>query len=165
MTNIRIGSGIDVHRFSDTPEIGNAIVLGGVSIPHDYSLLAHSDGDVLIHALIDAILGALALGDIGKHFPDTDVRYKDISSLLLLSQVKTLMSEQGWSLVNTDITLVAQAPRLSPYIDLIRSSLAQALDMKMAEISVKATTSEGLGFTGRREGIAAFATVLVQKSS
>jgi len=165
MTNIRIGSGIDVHRFSDTPVTGNTIVLGGVSIPHDYSLLAHSDGDVLIHALIDAILGALALGDIGKHFPDTDQRYKDISSLLLLSQVRKLMSEQGGSLVNTDITLVAQAPRLSPYIDHIRNSLAQALDMNIAEISVKATTSESLGFTGRREGIAAFATVLVQKAS
>ncbi len=165
MSNIRIGSGIDVHRFSSTPESDNAIVLGGVSIPHNYSLLAHSDGDVLIHALIDAILGALALGDIGRLFPDTDERYKGISSLLLLSQVTTMMSEQGWSLVNADITLVAEAPRLFPYIDLIRTSLAQALDVTTAEISVKATTSEGLGFTGRREGIAAYATVLLQKVS
>jgi len=119
----------------------------------------------LIHALIDAILGALALGDIGRHFPDTDERYKDISSLLLLSEVTTMMAEQGWSLVNTDITLVAEAPRLSPYIDLIRGSLARALDVTTADISVKATTSEGLGFTGRREGIAAYASVLLQKAS
>jgi len=165
MSNIRIGSGIDVHRFLSTPGSDNTIVLGGVPIPHDYSLLAHSDGDVLIHALIDAILGALALGDIGRHFPDTDERYKDISSLLLLSEVTTMMAEQGWSLGNADITLVAEAPRLSPYIDLIRGSLAQALEVTPAEISVKATTSEGLGFTGRREGIAAYASVLLQKAS
>ena len=165
MSNIRIGSGIDVHRFSNTPESDNTVVLGGVPIPHDYSILAHSDGDVLIHALIDAILGALALGDIGRHFPDTDERYKDISSLLLLSEVTTMMAEQGWSLGNADITLVAEAPRLSPYIELIRGSLAQALEVTPAEISVKATTSEGLGFTGRREGIAAYASVLLQKAS
>ena len=165
MSNIRIGSGIDVHRFSNTPGSDNTVFLGGVPIPHDYSILAHSDGDVLIHALIDAILGALALGDIGRHFPDTDERYKDISSLLLLSEVTRMMAEQGWSLVNADITLVAEAPRLSPYIDLIRGSLAQALEVTPAEISVKATTSEGLGFTGRREGIAAYASVLLQKAS
>ena len=165
MSNIRIGSGIDVHRFSNTPGSDNTVVLGGVPIPHDYSILAHSDGDVLIHALIDAILGALALGDIGRHFPDTDERYKDISSLLLLSEVTRMMAEQGWSLVNADITLVAEAPRLSPYIDLIRGSLAQALEVTPAEFSVKATTSEGLGFTGRREGIAAYASVLLQKAS
>jgi 2-C-methyl-D-erythritol 2,4-cyclodiphosphate synthase len=163
MSNLRIGNGIDVHRFSEQADDANAITLGGVSIPHDYCLLAHSDGDVLIHALIDAILGALALGDIGQHFPDTDARYKNISSLALLKDVRAMMLNKSWKLVNADMTLVAQAPKLSPYILLIRESLSAELEVASDQVSVKATTSEGLGFTGRQEGIAAYATVLLEK--
>ncbi|MBT5483712.1 MAG: 2-C-methyl-D-erythritol 2,4-cyclodiphosphate synthase [Gammaproteobacteria bacterium] len=163
MSNLRIGNGIDVHRFAEQADSANAITLGGVSIPHDYCLVAHSDGDVLIHALIDAILGALALGDIGQHFPDTDIRYKNISSLALLKDVLAMMQNKNWKLVNADITLVAQAPKLSPYILQIRESLSAELEVDADQISVKATTSEGLGFTGRQEGIAAYATVLLEK--
>lgn len=125
--------------------------------------MAHSDGDVLIHALIDAILGALALGDIGQHFPDTDARYKNISSLALLKDVLAMMQDKSWKLVNADVTLVAQAPKLSPYILQIRESLSAELGVDSDQISIKATTSEGLGFTGRQEGIAAYATVLLEK--
>ena len=163
MSNLRIGNGIDVHRFAEQADSANAITLGGVSIPHDYCLVAHSDGDVLIHALIDAILGALALGDIGQHFPDTDIRYKNISSLALLKDVLAMMQNKNWKLVNADITLVAQAPKLSPYILQIRESLSAELGVDSDQISIKATTSEGLGFTGRQEGIAAYATVLLEK--
>ena len=163
MSNLRIGNGIDVNRFAEQADSANAITLGGVSIPHDYCLVAHSDGDVLIHALIDAILGALALGDIGQHFPDTDIRYKNISSLALLKDVLAMMQNKNWKLVNADITLVAQAPKLSPYILQIRESLSAELEVDADQISVKATTSEGLGFTGRQEGIAAYATVLLEK--
>jgi len=159
---IRIGNGIDVHRF-DTEAGGKAIVLGGISIPHKHALLAHSDGDVLTHALMDALLGALALGDIGQHFPDTDEKYRGVSSMSLLDEVMNKVHDAGWQLGNADITVVAQAPRLSPHIESIRNSLAAGMNVAVDLLSVKATTSEGLGFTGRGEGIAVFATVLLNK--
>ncbi len=154
---IRIGHGYDVHRLVE----GRALVLGGVEIPHELGLLGHSDADVLTHALCDALLGAMALGDIGKHFPDSDEKYKGISSILLLSQVKKLMDEKGFVLSNCDITVIAQAPKLAPYIDKMRKSLAEALDTDISNVNVKATTEEQLGFTGRKEGISAHAVVLL----
>jgi 2-C-methyl-D-erythritol 2,4-cyclodiphosphate synthase len=163
--HIRIGNGYDVHRFADVGEADAALVIGGVRIPHTHKLLAHSDGDVLVHALCDALLGALALGDIGKHFPDSDPRYRGISSLLLLQHVMQLLTQQQWRLVNTDLTLVAQAPRFAPYIVAMRESLAAALAVGVAQVSVKATTTEGLGFTGRKEGIACYAVVLLQRDA
>jgi 2-C-methyl-D-erythritol 2,4-cyclodiphosphate synthase len=159
---IRIGNGIDVHRF-DTEAGDKAIVLGGISMSHTHALLAHSDGDLLTHALMDAFLGALALGDIGQHFPDTDEKYRDVSSMCLLDVVMNKVKDAGWQLGNVDITVVAQAPRLSPHIEPIRNSLAAGMKVEADLVSVKATTSEGLGFTGRSEGIAVFATVLLTK--
>lgn len=161
MTGFRTGNGIDVHRFAASPAADAHIILGGVAIPHDYPLLAHSDGDVLSHALMDALLGALALGDIGSHFPDTDPAYKGADSLQLLAQVGQIVADRGWHLVNADITVVAQAPRLAPHVDAMRTRLAETLAVATDCISVKATTSEGLGFTGRGEGIAVFASVLL----
>lgn len=159
---IRIGNGIDVHRFY-TESGDKAVILGGISIPHTHALVAHSDGDVLTHALMDALLGALALGDIGQHFPDADEKYRDVSSMSLLDEVMNEVNDAGWQLGNADITVVAQAPRLSPHIESIRNSLAAGMKVAADLVSVKATTSEGLGFTGRGEGIAVFATVLLTK--
>jgi 2-C-methyl-D-erythritol 2,4-cyclodiphosphate synthase len=161
---IRIGNGYDVHRFADHSEATATLTVGGVTLPHTHCLLAHSDGDVLVHALCDALLGALALGDIGQHFPDSDPRYRDISSLLLLQHVMQLVTQQQWVVVNTDLTLVAQAPKFAPYVPAIRASVAQALAVELGQVSVKATTTEGLGFTGRREGIACYAVVLLQRT-
>ena len=163
MSSIRIGNGIDVHRFAATPQDDACVILGGVPIPHDRSLLAHSDGDVLTHAFMDALLGALALGDIGQHFPDTDPRYKNADSQALLQEVYTLVTTKGWQLGNADITVVTQAPKLSPHVDNMRSALATTLGVDKDCIGIKATTSEGLGFTGRGEGIAVFATVLLDR--
>lgn len=161
MSAVRIGNGIDVHRFAEAPMHDASVILGGISIPHERALLAHSDGDVLTHALMDALLGALALGDIGHHFPDSDARYHNISSLTLLKEVNTLIRQAGWQLHNADITVVAQTPKIAPHIEAIRNSLAAQMNADIGDISVKATTSEGLGFTGRGEGIAVFATVLL----
>lgn len=161
MTEIRTGNGIDIHRFTESSEDDQAIILGGVKIPHSRGLKAHSDGDVLTHALMDAILGALALGDIGSHFPDKDAKYKNVSSLFLLESVMNMVVNKGWGLGNADITVVAQAPKLSPHVKLIRESLSPILKVGVDQVSVKATTSEGLGFTGRKEGIAVFTTVLL----
>lgn len=158
---MRIGHGFDVHRFAEQAEADAQVMLGGVAIPHSHRLLAHSDGDVLLHAFCDALLGALALGDIGSHFSDQDPRYRGISSLTLLAEVLRLVKEQGWMLGNADLTLVAQAPRLSSWRDAIRESIARACDCPQDRISVKATTTEGLGYTGRREGIACHAVVLL----
>ncbi len=156
---MRIGHGYDVHRFGG----GDGIVLGGVRIPHHRGLEAHSDGDVLIHAICDALLGAIGQGDIGRHFPDTDPANAGIDSRLLLRRVATLVGEAGWHLVNLDATLVAQAPRMAPYIDAMRVNLAEDLGGAAVEqVNVKATTTEKLGFTGREEGIAAHAVVLLQ---
>lgn len=158
----RIGNGYDVHRFADAETPGATITIGGVPIASARRLLAHSDGDVLVHALCDALLGALALGDIGHHFPDSDARYRGISSLLLLQQVMGLVRGKSWSIANIDLTLVAQEPKFAPHIPAVRASLATCLAVEVDQISVKATTTEGLGFAGRREGIACYAVALLQ---
>jgi len=155
----RIGHGYDVHRLTS----GQGIVLGGVSIPCELGLVAHSDGDVALHALCDALLGALALGDIGKHFPDTDPRYAGANSLTLLQHCYQLVCQQGYSLGNADITIAAQAPKLAPHIAAMRQTIADALQVEAAAISVKATTTEKLGFVGRQEGIAVDAVVLLAR--
>ncbi|WP_372749485.1 2-C-methyl-D-erythritol 2,4-cyclodiphosphate synthase [Litorivivens sp.] len=156
---MRIGQGIDVHRFGD----GDTVCLGGVKIACDQGLVAHSDGDVVLHALCDALLGALALGDIGKHFPDTDPRFAGIDSRELLRHVVELVASKGYQLGNADITVVAQKPRLAPHIDAMCKTIAADMNTSSSRVSVKATTSEKLGFTGRGEGIAAFATVLLEE--
>ncbi len=153
----RVGHGYDVHRWGE----GRALVLGGVEIPHHMGLLGHSDADVLLHAICDALLGALGLGDIGTHFPNTDPAYKDISSLILLERVGRMVEEAGWKVGNLDATVVAERPLLSQYIPAMRSRIATALSLDTGVVSVKATTSEGLGFVGRQEGIAAYAVALL----
>lgn len=156
---LRIGNGFDAHRFKpDVP-----LVLGGVRIAHNQGLEAHSDGDVVLHALCDAILGALARGDIGQHFPDNDSQFRGIDSRILLRRVVEIMKTDGYSLVNADITVMAQAPRLSPHIEAMRKNIADDVQVAMSDVSVKATTTERLGFTGREEGIAAMASVLVSR--
>jgi len=155
---MRIGHGYDVHRL--VPE--RKLILAGVEIEHERGLLGHSDADVLTHALMDAMLGAAALGDIGLHFPDTDEKYKGISSILLLKEVKRIVEEKGYSLGNADITVIAQAPKLRPYIELMTENLASALECDVDRINIKATTEEKLGFTGRKEGISAHAVVLLE---
>ncbi|MBP5184254.1 MAG: 2-C-methyl-D-erythritol 2,4-cyclodiphosphate synthase, partial [Lachnospiraceae bacterium] len=151
--NLRIGHGYDVHRLVE----GRKLILGGVEIPYEKGLLGHSDADVLVHALMDAMLGAAALGDIGLHFPDTDPEYKGISSIKLLEQVGRLINEKGFSLSNADITVVAQAPKLRPFIDAMRKNIADTLNVGLDQVNIKATTEEGLGFTGSGEGISATA--------
>lgn len=154
---MRIGHGYDVHAFGD----GSFITLGGVSIAHERGLVAHSDGDVLIHALCDALLGAAALGDIGRHFPDSDPAFRGIDSRRLLRQVVELLRRQGWRLGNADLTIVAQAPKMAPHIDAMLDCLAADCDCGRAQLNIKATTTERLGFTGRREGIACYAVALL----
>jgi len=162
--NLRIGNGYDVHAFDvdATETVDRFITLGGVTIPHRYSLKAHSDGDVLIHALCDALLGALALGDIGYHFPDTQAEFKGIDSKLLLKEVIALIQKEGYQLNNCDCTIVAQAPKMAPHIKKMRETLANILNVSIDAVSVKATTTEKLGFTGREEGIATYAVVLLK---
>ena len=157
--DIRTGLGYDIHRFA----AGRKLVLGGVEIPHEYGLEGHSDADVLLHALCDAILGALGLGDIGEHFPNTDLQYKDISSLLLLDEVNKQMREAGYRLTNVDCMLQAEEPNLKDYKPAMRNLIALRLDIPYESVNIKATTMEGMGSIGRREGIAAFATVLLIK--
>jgi 2-C-methyl-D-erythritol 2,4-cyclodiphosphate synthase len=156
---MRIGQGYDAHRFAP----GRRLVLGGVEIEHDQGLLAHSDGDVLIHALCDALLGAAGVGDIGKHFPDSSEEFKDMDSRILLRRVVGLLHHAGLAVHNADMTIVAQAPKLSPYIDSMRELLADDLRTGRALINIKATTTEGMGFAGRGEGIAAYAVVLLDE--
>lgn len=156
---MRIGQGLDVHAFQE----GGRLVLGGVDIPHSHSLVAHSDGDVLLHALCDALLGAAALGDIGRHFPDSDTALRGIDSRVLLRKVVAQLDTRGMTVSNADLTLVAQEPKLAPYVDAMRDTIAQDLHVDAARINVKATTTEHLGFTGRKEGIAAFAVVLLDE--
>jgi len=156
---MRIGQGLDVHAF----EAGRRLILGGVAIPHSHGLRAHSDGDVLLHALCDALLGAAALGDIGHYFSDSDPLYKDADSRELLRQVYAKTSQCGYRLGNADMTLIAEAPKMAPYIAAMRANIAADLQVPVARISVKATTSERLGFTGREEGIAAMAVVLLDE--
>lgn len=157
MRAIRIGYGYDVHKFA----LNRKLILGGVEIPYEYGLAGHSDADVLLHAITDALLGALALGDIGRHFPDTDTKYKNVDSRILLRDVYQMVNEKGYELGNLDATVVAQLPKLSPYIDRIREMIASDLKTEVENVSVKATTSEGLGFTGRKEGISASASVII----
>lgn len=157
----RIGQGFDAHRF-----VADArLVLGGVEIPFEKGLQAHSDGDVVVHALCDALLGALALGDLGKHFPDSSDKYKGIDSRILLRRVMTLVQGQQYHVINADLTVIAQAPRLATYIEAMRNMLAADLAVESACVSVKATTTEGMGFTGRAEGIAASAIVLLKSNA
>lgn len=153
----RIGHGIDVHRFGE----GHLVTLGGVKIPHDHGLIAHSDGDVALHALCDALLGALALGDIGKHFPDTDAAYHQADSRILLRRVMELVRERGFQVGNCDLTILAERPKLSPYIADMQNCIAADLGIAEDCVSIKATTTEKLGFVGRREGIEAHAVVIV----
>src|SRR6187431_2989207 len=157
--SMRIGHGYDVHAFGP----GDKIVIGGVVIPHHHGLIAHSDGDVLLHALCDALLGAAALGDIGKHFPDTDMQYRNADSRSLLRMVYSKVKAKGWKLENADMTIVAQKPRMANYIPHMVQNIAADLQADNDQINVKATTTEKLGFTGREEGIAAYAVVLLSK--
>lgn len=154
---MRIGHGYDVHRFCE----GDFITLGGVRIPHQFGLLAHSDGDVLLHALCDALLGAAALGDIGRHFPDSDPAFKGADSRVLLRHVLGLVAAKGWKVGNVDATIVAQAPKMAPYIEDMRRLIAADLQVDLDQVNVKATTTEKLGFTGRSEGIAVHAVALL----
>ncbi|MFB8829540.1 2-C-methyl-D-erythritol 2,4-cyclodiphosphate synthase [Azotobacter sp. CWF10] len=154
---MRIGHGYDVHRFAE----GDFVTLGGVRIPHRFGLLAHSDGDVLLHALCDALLGAAALGDIGRHFPDTDPQFKGADSRVLLRHVVALVREKGWRVGNVDATIVAQAPKMAPHIEQMRLLIAEDLQVSVEQVNIKATTTEKLGFTGREEGIAVHAVALL----
>ena len=155
---IRVGQGLDVHAFGE----GDHVVLGGVRIPHEKALLAHSDGDVALHALCDALLGAAALGDIGRHFPPTDDRWAGADSRDLLRRVDLMLKRDGWSVTNADITLVCEQPKIAPHAEQMKANIAADLSLDVSEVSVKATTTEGLGFCGRGEGITALATVLIQ---
>lgn len=158
---MRIGHGFDVHKFGGE----GPITLGGVNIPYQYGLIAHSDGDVVLHAITDALIGALALGDIGKLFPDTDSKYKGIDSRILLKEVYSIIQAKGFKLANLDTTIIAQEPKMRPYVDQMRVNIAEDLNVHYDQISVKATTTEQLGFTGRKEGIACEAAVLLIKKS
>jgi 2-C-methyl-D-erythritol 2,4-cyclodiphosphate synthase len=160
MTDYRVGQGFDVHALKD----GDGVWLGGIKIPYSRALDGHSDADVLIHALCDALLGALSLGDIGHHFPNTDIRYKNISSILLLEQVMNLVREKGYQLGNADCTIVAEAPKINPFCEAMKKRLALVLKTKVDRVSIKATTNEKMGFIGREEGIVAYATVLIYKA-
>ncbi|MBU6467987.1 MAG: 2-C-methyl-D-erythritol 2,4-cyclodiphosphate synthase [Betaproteobacteria bacterium] len=159
MNKLRVGQGFDVHAFAENREL----IIGGVKIPYHLGLMGHSDADVLCHALSDALLGAVSLGDIGRHFPDTDERYKGIDSRQLLRHVVSLIKAKGWSVVNVDLTIIAQAPKMMPYIEEMITNLAEDLVISKEEINIKATTTEKLGFTGRGEGIAAQAICLCQQ--
>ncbi len=154
---MRIGTGYDVHRLVE----GRKLIIGGVDIPHEKGLLGHSDADVLLHAVCDALLGAAGLGDIGKHFPDSAVQYKGISSLLLLAEVRGLLSRKGYRVNNVDATIVAERPKMADHIPVMVANIASAIQVEQAAVNVKATTTEGLGFAGRGEGIAAYAACTI----
>ncbi|MFZ1602442.1 MAG: 2-C-methyl-D-erythritol 2,4-cyclodiphosphate synthase [Leptotrichiaceae bacterium] len=156
---LRIGQGYDVHRYAQNRDL----ILGGIKIPFELGLDGHSDADVLTHAIMDAIVGALALGDIGKFFPDTDPKYKDADSILLLNEILNVMSEKGYKIVNVDATIVAQKPKLRPFIDEIRENLASNMNIDIDCMSVKATTEENLGFTGSMEGMKSYCVILLEK--
>lgn len=156
---IRIGNGYDVHKLVE----GRKLVLGGIEIPHTKGVLGHSDGDVLIHAIMDAMLGALALGDIGQHFPDNDMQYKNIDSAILLEKVKELIAQRGYEIVNLDSIIVLQKPKVKPYIEAMREKIAKILEVSVDQVSVKATTEEKLGFTGDETGVKSYCVVLLQK--
>lgn len=156
---MRIGFGYDVHAFAP----GRPLVLGGVPIPFEYGLSGHSDADTVIHAVVDALLGAAALGDIGTHFPSSDARWKDRPSAVFLDYLHDLLSQHTWRISNIDVTVVAERPRLAPYVETMRMHLAEHLHMEKEQVSIKATTTDGLGFAGRREGIACYAVALIEK--
>lgn len=156
---IRIGQGYDVHRLVE----GRRLILGGKEIAYEKGLLGHSDADVLTHAICDALLGAAALGDIGRRFPDSDDKYKGISSIILLKEVGNLLATMGCTINNIDATVIAQAPKISPYVEEMRRNVARALNLSVGAVSIKATTEEGLGFTGRKEGIAALAVAIIDE--
>ncbi|MCC6307125.1 MAG: 2-C-methyl-D-erythritol 2,4-cyclodiphosphate synthase [Chitinophagaceae bacterium] len=158
--SFRIGNGVDFHQL----EAGKKLWLGGVHIPHHKGAIGHSDADVLLHAICDALLGALALGDIGKHFPNTDIKYKDIDSKILLKETFTLIKEKGYEVVNVDSTICLQEPKISAYVEAMQSVIASILQINTDAVSIKATTTENLGFVGRQEGIMAYATALLVKS-
>lgn len=155
---MRIGTGYDVHKLVE----GRKLIIGGVEIPYEKGLLGHSDADVLVHAIMDALLGAAALGDIGKHFPDKDPKYKGADSLMLMREVRRILDENGFEIENVDSTIIAQAPKMSPHIEEMRRKIAEALGIDVSQVSVKATTEERLGFTGRGEGISAQAVALIR---
>jgi 2-C-methyl-D-erythritol 2,4-cyclodiphosphate synthase len=157
----RIGHGYDVHRFGD----GDHIILGGVKIPFHSGFIAHSDGDVLIHALCDALLGSIAAGDIGQHFPDSDEQYKNINSSVLLEKCNALLLQAEYSIANIDVSIIAQAPKMSPFIPAMRQHLADILSISVSQINVKATTTENLGFAGRKEGIAVHSVVMIYRNT
>lgn len=156
---LRIGNGYDVHKLVE----GRKLILGGVEIPHTKGVLGHSDGDVLIHAIMDAMLGALALGDIGQHFPDTDMKYENIDSAILLTRVKELIAERGYRVINLDSIIVLQKPKVKPYIEAMRKRVAEVLEIDIDQVSVKATTEEKLGFTGDESGVKSYCVVLLEK--
>ncbi len=156
---LRIGNGYDVHKLVE----GRKLILGGVEIPHTKGVLGHSDGDVLIHAIMDAMLGALALGDIGQHFPDTDMKYENIDSTILLTRVKELIAERGYRVINLDSIIVLQKPKVKPYIEAMRKRVAEVLEIDIEQVSVKATTEEKLGFTGDESGVKSYCVVLLEK--
>lgn len=156
---LRIGNGYDVHVLTE----GRKLILGGVEIPHTKGVLGHSDGDVLVHAIMDAMLGALALGDIGQHFPDTDMQYKNIDSMVLLSKVKELIYSKGYKIINLDSIIVLQKPKVKPYIEAMRKRIAEVLEIEGDQVSVKATTEEKLGFTGDESGVKSYCVILLEK--
>ena len=156
---IRVGQGFDVHEFAE----GRPLIIGGVTIPHEKGLIGHSDADVLLHTITDAALGAIGEGDIGRHFPDTDPEFKDADSAKLLEYIWKMVEEKGYVLGNVDCTIIAQRPKMAPYIEQIRARVAQLLHADISQVNVKATTTEKLGFTGREEGIASLATILLMK--
>lgn len=156
---LRIGNGYDVHRLTE----GRKLILGGIEIPHTKGVLGHSDGDVLVHAIMDSMLGALALGDIGQHFPDDDMQFKNIDSCILLKKVKDLIDEKGYKIINLDSIIVLQKPKIKPYIDSMRTKIAAILDISADQINIKATTEEKLGFTGDEDGVKSYCVVLLEK--
>lgn len=155
---MRIGFGYDVHKLVK----GRSLIIGGVEIPYEYGLLGHSDADVLVHSIMDSILGALGLGDIGRHFPDTDLKYKDISSLVLLKKVYNIMKDEGYIIGNIDSTVAAQSPKIAPYIDNMRSNIATVLDTSIENVNIKGTTTEELGFVGKKEGMSSYSVCLLK---
>lgn len=163
MTPFRIGQGLDAHRFANPAE-GRKLMLMGVEVPHDRGLAGHSDADVMLHALMDALLGAAGLGDIGQHFPDTDPTFKGADSMALLEHVVRVLSDRGWAVVNADVCLVGERPKLAPYRQLMRERVAPVLKIPVEDLNVKATTMEKMGFTGRGEGLVAQAVALIAKA-
>ena len=160
MVDFRVGNGYDVHRLVE----GRSLIIGGVTIPYEKGLLGHSDADVLIHAIMDALLGAAAMGDIGQHFPDNDPQYEGISSLVLLEKTASLLAENGYTVGNIDATIIAQKPKMAPHIEKMRKNIASVLNIGQDRVNIKATTEEGLGFTGRGEGIASQAAALIYRN-